>query len=68
MKTILASELRKHDINKLLRMVSELKHEHMNLRFQKSGSKLEKTSSIRTVCKNIACIKTILTEKFKEKS
>lgn len=66
MKIMLASDLRKHESEKLLKIVSELKHEHMNLRFQKSGAKLEKTSSLCIISRNIARVKTILREKMME--
>jgi len=62
MEIILASSVRKKDIKELLKMVSDLKHELMNLRFQKVSSQLEKTSQFRVVRRNIARIKTVLTE------
>jgi large subunit ribosomal protein L29 len=62
MKDMLASELRKNSVKELLKIVSDLKHELMNLRFQKSGSQLEKTGQLRLVRKRIARVKTILVE------
>jgi len=63
MKSMLVSDLNKEDFQDLLKKVSELKHELMNLRFQKSSSQLEKTAVIRIVRRNIARVKTVLTQK-----
>jgi large subunit ribosomal protein L29 len=62
MKAMLASDLRKQDNQELLKMVSDLKHELMNLRFQRSSSQLEKPSQFRVVRRNIARVKTVLIE------
>jgi large subunit ribosomal protein L29 len=62
MKTMLASDLRKNNVEHLLKLVSELKHELMNLRFQKSSSQLEKPVVLRVIKKNIARVKTVLVE------
>jgi len=59
---MLNSDLRSYDVEELLKIVSDLKHELMNLRFQKSTSQLEKASQLRIVRKNIARVKTILVE------
>jgi len=63
MKSMSVSDLNKEDFQDLLKKVSELKHELMNLRFQKSSSQLEKTAILRVVRKNIARVKTVLTQK-----
>lgn len=62
MKIILASDLRKNNTEDLLKLVSEMKHELMNLRFQKSSSQLEKPGMLRVVRRNIARVKTVLVE------
>jgi len=59
----MVSDLNKESFQDLLKKVSELKHELMNLRFQKSSSQLEKTAVLRIVRKNIARVKTVLTQK-----
>jgi large subunit ribosomal protein L29 len=62
MKTILVSDLRKSNTESLLKLISELKHELMNLRFQKSSSQLEKPGMLRIIRRNIAKVKTVLVE------
>lgn len=62
MKSTAAADLRKEKPENLVKRVSELKRELMNLRFQKSGGQLESTGSFRVVRREIARIKTILTE------
>ena len=57
------SELRKMEKNLLLEKIKEFRKESLNLRFQKSSGKLEKTSRISVVKKNIARLKTIINEK-----
>jgi len=63
MGNLLASNLRQNNIEELLKMISDFKHELMNLRFQKSSSQLEKTSQFRIIRRNIARIKTVLKER-----
>ena len=62
MKATSATDLRKEKPENLIKRVSELKRELMNLRFQKSSGQLESTSSFRIVRREVARIKTILTE------
>ncbi|MCP4922686.1 MAG: 50S ribosomal protein L29 [bacterium] len=62
MKATATADLRKEKSEGLVKRVSELKRELMNLRFQKSSGQLEATGSFRVVRREIARIKTILTE------
>jgi large subunit ribosomal protein L29 len=62
MKLLLAKDLRKEDFNSLLKQVSDLKRELMNLRFQKSNGQLSSQNSFKITRRNIARIKTVLTE------
>ena len=58
-----ANEIRELSIEQLDTQVKELKQELFNLKFQKTLGQLEKTNQIREVRKNVARIKTIITEK-----
>ena len=52
------SELIKLDKKDLVKKVSSLRKESLNLRFQKSSGQLEKTARVRLVKKQIARLKT----------
>ncbi len=58
-----ATELRTMSEAELLKKVDELKDELFNLRFKQATGQLENTARMKTVKKDIARIKTILTEK-----
>jgi len=58
-----ASELRTKTADELNSLLSDLKKEQFNLRFQKTTGELEKTSRVREVRKNIAKIRTIQTDR-----
>lgn len=56
------AELRKKKPSDLGSMVSDLKKEAFNLRFQKSGGQLTNTARIRDVRRTIARVKTLQNE------
>lgn len=56
-------EVRDLDLNQLESQVKELKHELFNLKLQKTLGQLQNTAQIRKVRRDIARMKTILTEK-----
>ncbi len=56
------SELLNKNAKELLQMCRDLKKEHMNLRFLSKTNSEVKTSSIRDCRKNIARVKTRLTQ------
>ena len=58
-----ANELRSKSSSDLGKMLSDLKREWMNLRFQVASRDLNNTSVISKVKKNIARVMTILNEK-----
>lgn len=60
MKTM---ELRDKTVKELNEQLLSLKEEQFNLRMQKSMGQLENTSRLREVKKNIARVKTLITEK-----
>ncbi len=62
---MLANEIRNMSVDELLTQEKELKQELVNLKFQKTLGQLQDTAKIRTVKRDIARIKTILTEKTK---
>ena len=62
---MLANEIRNMSVDELLTQEKELKQELFNLKFQKTLRQLQDTAKIRTVKRDIARIKTILTEKTK---
>ena len=62
---MLANEIRSMSVDELLTQEKELKQELFNLKFQKTLGQLQDTAKIRTVKRDIARIKTILTEKTK---
>ncbi|MEZ7893374.1 MAG: 50S ribosomal protein L29 [Candidatus Wallbacteria bacterium] len=57
------TELRKFTIEELKRKFAEFKQELFNLRFQSVVGQLTNTAKIRQVRRDIAKIKTVITEK-----
>ncbi len=57
-----AEELRKKTPSELESLLTDLNREKFNLRMQKGTGQLSRTSQMKTVRKDIARIKTILTE------
>jgi large subunit ribosomal protein L29 len=57
-----ADEFRAKTADELTDQMAKLKKEQFNLRFQRANGQLEKTNRIRAVRKDIARIRTILTE------
>ena len=57
-----ADEFRAKSADELADQLAKLKKEQFNLRFQRANGQLEKTNRIRVVRKDIARIRTILTE------
>ena len=58
-----ANEIRELTIDQLDTQVKELKQELFNLKFQKTLGQLQNTTKIRQVKRDIARMKTIITEK-----
>jgi len=58
-----AAELREKSAEELNATLLELLQEQFNLRMQNSTGQLSQTHQLRTVRRNIARVKTILTEK-----
>ena len=56
-------EVRDLDLNQLESQIKELKHELFNLKLQKTLGQLQNTAKIKEVRRDIARMKTILTEK-----
>lgn len=56
-------EVRDLELNQLESQVKELKHELFNLKLQKTLGQLQNTAKIKNVRRDIARIKTIITEK-----
>ena len=61
-----ANEIRELSMDQLNTQVKELKQELFNLKFQKTLGQLQNTTKIRQVKRDIARIKTIITEKKTE--
>ncbi|MEM9169123.1 MAG: 50S ribosomal protein L29 [Pseudomonadota bacterium] len=57
------AQIREFTVDQLKDELLKLKKEQFNLRFQTATGQLEKTARVREVRKDIARIKTILTEK-----
>ena len=57
-----AKEIRELSVENLETQVKELKQELFNLKLQKTLGQLQNTAKIRTIKRDIARIKTILTE------
>nr|WP_136251376.1 50S ribosomal protein L29 [Ningiella ruwaisensis] len=60
-----ATELREKSVEELNEELLNLLKEQFNLRMQHSTGQLEKTDQLKTVRRNIARVKTLLTEKAK---
>lgn len=60
---MLAKEIREKTNEELNAEINTLKDELFNLRFQQATSQLENTARLKTVKKDIARIKTVLTER-----
>jgi large subunit ribosomal protein L29 len=58
-----ADELRAKTIDQLKEQLLQLRREQFNLRFQKASGQLENTGRVKEVRRDIARIKTLLTEK-----
>ena len=58
-----ATEIRAKTKDELKQALIDLKKEQFNLRFQKANGQLENTARARTLRREIARIKTILTER-----
>lgn len=57
-----AEEFKGKTSDELKKMLVDMRKEQFNLRFQKSGGQLENTAQMRKVRRNIARIKTMLTQ------
>ncbi len=57
------NELREKTQEELEQKLTDLQEEHFNLRFRKARNSLENSNSIRFVKKDIARIKTLITER-----
>ena len=60
------TELRDKTVKELNEQLLSLKEEQFNLKMQKSMGQLENTSRIRVITKDIARVKTLITEKTKD--
>ena len=60
---MLANEIREKTNEELNAEINTLKDELFNLRFQQATGQLENTARLKTVKKDIARIKTVLTER-----
>ncbi|MEL6316232.1 MAG: 50S ribosomal protein L29 [Pseudomonadota bacterium] len=58
-----AAELRQKSTDELNEMLVQLKKEAFNLRFRAATSQVEDTSRIRAVRRDVARVKTIITER-----
>ena len=61
-----ASELRDKSVDQLDDELVKLKKEQFNLRFQAATGQLENTARVRQVRRDIARIKTLMTENIKK--
>ena len=61
-----AEDVRSKTVDELTDNLYELAKEAFNLRFQQSSGQLENTARVRAVRRDIARIKTILTQKAQE--
>lgn len=57
------ADVRSKSEDQLKGQLLDLRKEQFNLRFQKAGGQLENTARVRTVRRDIARVKTALTEK-----
>lgn len=60
-----ASELNGKSVDELKGMLTDLKKEQFNLRFQRATAQLENTARVRLVRRDIARIRTALTQSEK---
>lgn len=60
-----AEELKGKTIDELKKMLVDMRKEQFNLRCQKSGGQLEGTAQLRKVRRDIARVKTFLTQQQK---
>ena len=58
-----ANDIRELSIEELMKQEKELKEELFNLKFQKTLGQLQNTTKIKKVKRDIARMKTIITEK-----
>ena len=58
-----AEDLRAKTVDELNESLLSLKKEHFNLRFQRSSGQLEDTSQFRRIRRDIARIKTIISDR-----
>jgi large subunit ribosomal protein L29 len=58
-----ATDLRAKSVDQLKEQLNDLKKEQFNLRFQAASGQLENTARARVVRRDIARVKTVLTEK-----
>ena len=61
-----ADDFRARSADELADQLAKLKKEQFNLRFQRANGQLEKTNRIRVVRRDIARIRTILTEQSRK--
>ena len=59
-----AENLRANTVDELKSKIVDLKKEQFNLRFQRASGELENTARMRTVRREIARIKTVLSQKL----
>ena len=57
-----ATELKEKTLDQLQEMLTDLKKEAFNLRFQAATNQLENTSRMRSVKKDVARVKTIINQ------
>ncbi len=65
---MVATVLRKKTVPELVQELLDLKQEQMNLRFQKAYDQLNSPAQVRKVRRQIARVRTVLSEKSKEVS
>jgi large subunit ribosomal protein L29 len=65
-KGMKASDIRARTVDELAEEVDTLAKEIFNLRFQRASGQLENTARVREVRRNIARIKTILSERRRQ--
>lgn len=61
-----SEDLKGKTVDELQKALLDARKEQMNLRFQRTGGSLEKTSEIRKTRRNIARIKTFMNQKQSE--
>lgn len=62
-----ASELRAKNVDSLNKELSDLLRAQVGLRMQAGTQQLSNTSQLKRVCKDIARVRTVLTEKASQK-